>query len=356
MKVQAYILNISAIQTIEELREMTENELVHTVESAMHIGKDEAGSYTAPKWIMQGDIIFFYHAATAHQHNRRLRKEVSNGNFEDADKLNSYLDYCDNLYKKYGGKIYAVGVVADTAYYSDAEWEHPHFKTRIFAPITNVVYLEYPLPAKQFKEFLPIATQQAITPVLGNDFMKLKSLILRYNDVPYLQKRSSVSIPIKDIQKGTWIEAANENGRRFLLEAQFRKYYVDYLLSMLSDDNKIHQEVQCIKQGKSVGRIDNVILMNGEYCGIEVKLNLFFDFPTYIDQIKRYAEADVFRLDSGFECKCTGRIIVIDILGIYAYSVDDEDAVIEIMQLDNIRCTTDVRRLKNGVLKGETWK
>lgn len=180
MNVQAYILNISAIQSIEELRKMVNGGYAHTVEMPLMLGKQEIQEFTAPKWIMRGDIVFFYHAAMASTHNKRLQREVGNGNFEDSDKLNEYLDYCDKLYDKYGGRIYAVGVIADNpSYYSDSGWEHPHFKTRIFAPIENVVELDYPVSAKQFKDFLPIARQQGVTPVFGNVFMKLKSLICR---------------------------------------------------------------------------------------------------------------------------------------------------------------------------------
>lgn len=41
MNVQAYILNISAIKSIEELREMVDGEYVHTVEMPLLIGKQE---------------------------------------------------------------------------------------------------------------------------------------------------------------------------------------------------------------------------------------------------------------------------------------------------------------------------
>lgn len=133
MNVQAYILNISAIQTIEELKEMVDNGYIHTVESTFTKDTEKDWWWTAPKWIMRGDIVFFYHAISANSHNKRLRKEVTNGNFENKDKLLEYLDYCDDLYNKYGGKIYAVGRISDNpAYFSDSGWEHPHFKTRDF--------------------------------------------------------------------------------------------------------------------------------------------------------------------------------------------------------------------------------
>lgn len=352
MNVQAYILNISAIQSIEELREMLNGGYAHTVEMPLMLEKQEIQEFTAPKWIMRGDVVFFYHASTASTHNKRLRKEVRNGNFEDSDKLNEYLDYCDKLYDKYGGRIYAVGVIADNpSYYPDSGWEHPHFKTRIFAPITNVIELDYPVSSKQFKEFLPIARQQGVTPAFGNAFMKLKSLICRYNSVPYLEKCTTVSFPLKDVQKGTWIRFANENGRRYLNEAQFRKYYVDFLLMSISDDGKIYSEVECIKDGKSVGRVDNVILIDGAYMPVEVKLSTYFNESALIEQLERYVDSDNFS-DIGNDSEYTWEnlVMVIDILNIYMYDSDTKNTLAVVMPLDDIKSMADVRILRNMIV------
>lgn len=349
MNVQAYILNISAIKSIEELREMVDGEYVHTVEMPLLIGKQEINEFTAPKWIMRGDIVFFYHAATANSYNRQLRKEIQNGNFEDSEKLLEYLDYCDDLYKKYGGKIYAFGSISDTPFYSESGWEHPHFKTRIFAPVENVVKLDCPLSAKKFKDFLPIARQKAVTPVFGNSFMKLKSLILQNNDSDYLKKCETVAFPLKDVKKGTWIEFANQNGKKYLCEEQFRKYYVDFLLMSISDDGKIYSEVECIKDEKSVGRVDNVILINGVYMPVEVKLSARFDEAGLMEQLERYVSADYFDIDvdSDLFQISQGYVIFIDIFNICIYDNEIKNTLSIIMSLDNIRCMYDVRKLKN---------
>lgn len=352
MNVQAYILNISAIQSIDELREMVNGGYAHTVEMPLMIGNQEMQEFTAPKWIMRGDIVFFYHAATTKLHNKRLRREVRNGNFKDADKLNEYLDYCDKLYDKYGSRIYAVGVIGDNpAYYSDSGWEHPHFKTRIFAPITNVVELDYPISSKQFKEFLPIARQQGITPVFGNAFMELKSLICRYNSVPYLEKCTTVSFPLKDVQKGTWIRFANENGRKYLNEAQFRKYYVDFLLMSISDNGKICSEVECIKDERSVGRVDNVILLGGAYMPVEVKLSATFDGNSLMEQLGRYANSDDFeRVEDSSEYTWGSLVVVVDIFNIYMYDDDMKNTLNILISLDEIKSMADVRKLRNMIV------
>lgn len=351
MNVQAYILNISGIQTIDELREMVDNGYAHTADMVL---LDSQGDYTAPKWIMRGDIVFFYHAITANQHTRRLRKEIKNGDFENSKQLLEYLDYCDSLYEKYGGKIYAVGTVSDTAYYSESGWEHPHFKTRIFAPIENIIKLGCPLSSNQFKEFLPISRHGGITPVFGNDFMKLRSLILRYNDIGYLEKCTTVSFPLKDVQKGTWIRFANENGRKYLYEEQFRKYYVDFLLMSISDDGKIYSEVSCIRNGKQTGIVDNVILFGGAYASVEIKLSAMFDVNAVVDQLKKYVDVEEFKgVCKDKDLIWDDFVILIDIFHIYIYNKNEEKTLYEIMSLNDIKCMADIRKFKDMIFEDD---
>lgn len=353
MNAQAYILNISAIQSVEELREMIRKKYPHTVEMPLLDGYNEVGWYTAPSWIMDGDIVFFYHAVTAKEHNKRLRRQIRHSDFDDADELNKYLDYCDILYEKYGGRIYAVGKVAGSAFYSESEWEHPHFKSRIFAPISNVEKLEFPLSADIFKEFLPITRHSGITPVLGNDFMNLKSLLLRYNELPCLKECTSVSIPLREVKKGNWLKSANENGRRFLYEAQFRKYYVDYLLICLSDNGKYYSEVSCVKDGTISGRADNCIKFDGKYLFIEVKLHMFSKYDL-IEQAQQYCNVDSFHIGKDIISSdgiYQNQVLLIDEKRICIYDTKLNDCVSEIAELYSIKSMYDIRNLKKMIVE-----
>lgn len=349
MNVQAYILNISAIQSIDELREMTTNSYPHTVEMPLLDSYNDVGWYTAPAWIMDGDIVFFYHAITANEHNKRLRREIRHSDFDDAEELNKYLDYCDSLYEKYGGRIYAVGKVVGNAFQSESGWEHPHFKSRIFAPISNVEKLGFPVHADMFKKFLPITRHSGITPVLGNDFMNLKSLVSRYNELSYIKECVSTSVPLREVKKGNWLKSANENGRRYLYEAQFRKYYVDYFLICLSDGGKYYSEISCIKDGNISGRADNCIKFNGKYLFIEVKLHMFSRYEL-IEQVRQYCNTDSFHVGENIissECIYQNQVLLIDVERIRIYDTKLDDCVTEIAQLDTIKSMYDIRRLKN---------
>lgn len=352
-KVQSYILNISAIKSIEELKEMADNNLMHTVEHIL-IGEDPRWC-TAPKWISKGDIVFFYHAKTAKQDNTRLRRFIMKNpeEFKGSmkNKLLKYLDYCDEIYRKFGGKIFAVGKVKeDFVIYSKSDLEHPHFRSRIFAPIGDIKKLEYPVPSNQFEDFCPIRRQTGVTAVLGNDFMKIKRLVLSYNDVPYLNECKSMSIPVKDIKNGNWIMAANENGRKYLCEEQFRKYYVDYFLTNISDEN-ILSEVTCVKEGKASGRADNCIKIDGDYFFVEVKLNVFSE-KNIFSQLKQYCDTDSFRNGNKIinENICTNLVFVIDCNALYLFDSDDEENCLhEIIKLNEIKCPADMRKLRTDL-------
>lgn len=351
MNVQAYILNISAIQSIEELRERAENDYLHDIDAALNYGKKEVSYWTAPAWIISGDIIFFYHAATANTHNKRLRKEIRNWDFEDADRLNEYLDYCDELYDKYGGKIFAVGKIGCSPGYSEADFEHSHFKSRIFAPVVDIVPLQFPVSRKQFEDFIPITRQQSVTFVLGNDFMKLKSIILRYSEVPYLKQCTSVSVPLRDITNGNWLKSANENSRRYLYEAQFRKYYVDYMIMCLADDSKIYSEVSCVKDDRISGRSDNCILFCGKYLFVEIKRNMFTE-EDVISQIQQYCIVDSAKLSHKTIKSIDihqNHVLIIDEQRVCLYDSKKEDELTQISELDNIKSMSDVRKIKNDI-------
>lgn len=353
MNVQAYILNISAIQSIEELREMMSNSYPHTVEMPLLGSYNEVGWYTAPAWIMDGDIVFFYHAVTANEHNKRLRRKIKHSGFDDSEELNKYLDYCDDLYKKYGGRIYAVGKVVGNAFYSESEWEHSHFKSRIFAPISNVEKLDFLVHADMFKEFIPITRHSGVTPVLGNDFVKLKSVILRYNELSYIKECASVSIPLREVKKGNWLQSANANGRRYLYEAQFRKYYVDYFLICLSDDGKYHSEISCVKDKKISGRADDCIKFNGKYLFAEVKLHMFSKYDL-IEQAQKYCNTDSCHLGKDVistECIYQNQVLLIDAERICIYDAKFKDCVSEVAELDSIKSMYDIRKIKNKIAK-----
>lgn len=70
MNVQAFLDNISFPKSLEELEFFAEK---FDVEEILTVTKTE---WTAPKWAMQGDIVFFFHAKTGIQWIRKLETKL----------------------------------------------------------------------------------------------------------------------------------------------------------------------------------------------------------------------------------------------------------------------------------------
>lgn len=76
MNVQAFIDNISFPKNLEELEDFVDE---FDVEQVLRVDETE---WTAPKWAVEGDIVFFFHAKTAIQWITKLEtriKEERNG-------------------------------------------------------------------------------------------------------------------------------------------------------------------------------------------------------------------------------------------------------------------------------------
>lgn len=356
MNVQGYILSLSTPNTVEEYREKIKTGNYNDIDFIFRATGDYMVEYTAPMWALTGDIVFFYHTKTSIQVIKSVRRKI-NKEYQDADDYNeliAYNDQCAALYNQFGGTIYAVGEVSFPAQRSENEWQESHFRTQIFAGIENVTRLQYPIKLSEVEKVCQIARQRTITPVLGNAFMDLKRLVTQYTDIPCLKGKTALHTPIKDVAKGNWLEAANKTGRRYILEAQFRKYYADYLLLCLSDDNKIYSECACYKGGEFVGRVDNVIVMLGQYVPVEIKL--YFD-KSYFPQLQRYCELDEIKLNekqtvqkndiAQWGCMMIDNYAIADF-----YCEEDENALYLIEELDNIKSMADVRRIRKEIEEG----
>ena len=252
MNVQAFIDNISFPKNLEELEDFADE---FDVEQVLRVDETE---WTAPKWAVEGDIVFFFHAKTAIQwitkletrikEERKWRKESGwseiwskmfgdiLGNYEeislDDDIRWQALQRARELYKKYGGKIFAIGRISGRPYYDNQEYDDMyHWSSRVYAPIDRIYVLQQPIDISEFSDFLPISTRGAITPVVGSDFDRLKRIIASKNNTPqYLKESRAIPLPLKKINAKNWLEVTQHYRRLFTLEIQFRRFYVDYFL------------------------------------------------------------------------------------------------------------------------------
>lgn len=346
--VQAYIAVVSFPTSIEELRDLTDGNYYMDMELII-LGKDV--SYTAPKWAAKNDIIFFYHAKSAIVKIRSLKKKAVGQ--DDEDKLIEYLDLAEKIYDLYGGSIFCVARVGDNPEVEENEdREHLHWKGNIYAKVSDYKLLKNPVSKNDFEKYIKLAQQRTITPVLGEDFENLKKLILKNNDsISYLENSHAVPIPLKDISPSNWLSVSYNYRRRFYLEMQFRKFYVDYFLKSLGDRKKIYSECTCYKGGKRSGYADNFILINRKYMPVEIKLNIQTEKNLTV-QLEKYCQTDCVELDKNTEISkeqiYQDKVLAIDINGIYLYDHKSHD-MNRIENLDNIKCEYDIRKLRETI-------
>ena len=79
--------------------------------------------------------------------------------------------------------------------------------------------------------------------------MSLSEDIGRVNLIPeYVKSSIARPIPLRSINEENWIEIANDYRRCFILEKQFRKFYVDYLIREIGDQKRFFTECRCQRQ------------------------------------------------------------------------------------------------------------
>ena len=361
MNVQAFINNVSFPKSLKELEYYADWQF--DVETLM---REKTVEWTVPKWAVPGDIVLFFHAKTAIQQIRRLEtilKKDNDAGFVDRELLAEALQRARRLYNLYGGKIMAIGRVIAQPFYEphpfmseEEEMEQNiEFRTnrKIFAMVGDIQLLSCPVDIAEFSDFIFVSRQSAITPVVGSDFERLKEIIRARNPVPeYLLESRVIPLPLQKINGTNWLEVTREYRRRFPLEIQFRRFYVDYFLRVLGDQKKFFAECRCIREGKQTGFADNAIKLNGKWCFVEVKLNVQTEQHLQ-DQLKKYCEVECAALHEERILKQSElwqrTVLVLDTMHCYCYD-ERTDQLTQIETLDDIRTEAEIRNLRSRII------
>ena len=287
--------------------------------------------WTVPKWAKPGDICLFYFAKMADEKLRRVRKEfelrINEFDFPVLCGLDILLRRGWEYYDNYSGTILAVGKVAEMPYYYDQISELSQFKSPLFAKMQDITTLAEPLHISDFRDVVFITRGGTITPVFGREFDVIRDRITGNNKMPdFFTNCSTKPIPLRNINSNNWMKIAQEYRSSFILEQEFRGCYVDYMLQGISDDGIVCRECHTKKTVKGEvkkGFVDYVILFNGKYLPVEVKLNIKSE-GDIVTQCERYCH-----LDSLFITKDTAvprktvyndNVLIVDTVGLYLYS------------------------------------
>ena len=352
--VQAFIDNISVPQSLDELKYFIENHGWYNVEDIMY---DDKTSWTAPRWCKRGDVVFFMHAKSADAHLKRIRKEIR----EEEPLLDEYEAYVLNFWIKkglrlhhmYGGKIYAIAVVTGAPYFEEAPSDDVtlHWSSRIYANM-NVFQLDNPIDISEFRDFITVSRQSAITGVFGKEFDRLMKLITDKNNVPeYFKSCVAASVPLSKISENNYMQLTSEYRHDFFLESQFRSFYVDRFLRDFGDIQSFSKECACNK-GSAPSFVDNLVLLNKKYLPVEVKLCVSIE-PNLPGQLKKYMHTKWILTDKKKimpEQLYNDVVMVIDTDNIYLY-YDTDDVLEPIVSLDDIQSKEDIDKLRNIIIQ-----
>ena len=226
----------------------------------------------------------------------------------------------------------------------------------MYAPIDDIYLLENPIERAEFSDFITVSSASALTAVFGDEFTRLKEIILSKNSVPeYFRNGVAVPVPLSKINDENWLDVCNNYRHHFFMEIQFRTFYVDRFLKVLGDRKRFFEECPCYKKIKKPSYVDNVILLGGKYLPVECKLSL----PSEVDikgQVHKYCKLKRMVLDSktgkeaDLEKIYINQVLIIDTEKIYIFD-DDEYEVEELVSLDHICCEDDIVALRERLLQ-----
>ena len=206
--VQACIATVSFPATLEALYRMLDKHGSYETDmDSLLYENDEISEiwWTAAKWLVKGDILFFYHTKSALQRIKSLLKKVDKQHNPDIWNI---LKEAEEAAIMYGGTIFGYGIVQSLPENRSSEPELHHFKGRIFAPIDYIHIFEKPLNTANFTKFISIG-QSTITSLDKKSFDGIHQLLIAENDVPeYFRLAIFSEIGFHNISKNNWLQAS----------------------------------------------------------------------------------------------------------------------------------------------------
>lgn len=328
--VQSCITNINFPQSLDGVRGLVEKNRYRRdgatdLDALLEFDPSTSVMYwTAPKWIMQGDILFLYHAVMARKYVRHLLRLARKEHPVDAE-LVATLGHAADLAERYSGKLFGYAEVAGaTEHLSDDDDDLMHFRSRVYAPLGKVHIFQHPLSLDVLETTVKISRGGAITPVSAHEFDAVKALLARDNTLPESMARAcGGDLGFRAVNQSNWPEIACRSSVAFLHEAQLRAYLLDYFLAELKDSGTpLLQECRCFRDQQQTGFADYFIKVHGRWVPVEAKLNMLAE-QDILGQVSKYQHVQSFTPTKGvskgerFQTSDDALCLVADMSGVY---------------------------------------
>jgi hypothetical protein len=331
------------------------------------IADGEMDSWSAPSWLTEGDLIFFYlskralprilsalygavllalpeHKAVLDQYGpndprfqawvREAVAALRPGDNEFVDALARARD----LARDFEGAIFAGARVTQRPYVERSLTDQPdndgvpevrHWRGRVYAPIADLFTLAAPVPASVFTRHAPLSRTGGPTPLHGDAFSGVRDAVAATNRLPRYVREAYAAPGLRGVTRANWrarfVESAD--APRFVNEAQFRAYFADFALADLHDPGTpVLEECRCTPTG--AGPIaDYFVRVGGRWLPVETKLNVR-SVPALATQVARYLGVPTVKplcgTHAGRERRVDGAALalVLDVEGLYLMDAD----------------------------------
>lgn len=330
--VQSYICSVSFPETIQGVLNMVAGNRrtanwATDVDTILNFEPVDSLFWTAPKWITESDIIFFYQTKRAKQRVEKLLAEAKQTHPRKRNLI-KLLERASRIADSYAGKIFACASVAGEV--ERFPRHKKHFISPHFAPLKEVFVFDEPLPQNAFADYVKIG-RSTITALYKREFTGVKRLLAEGNELPdFLKKAVPGSNTFRNVNAKNWASIACSPDARFIHEAQLRAFLLDYFLDELKDKGtSVLEECECFRGSKNTGRADYFVKVFGKWIPVEAKLNISREGDA-LTQIAKYTNIDLFvakkgiRRNRAFKIAETPICLLIDRFGIYFVSSKNE--------------------------------
>lgn len=326
--VQSCITTVSFPETIDGVLNMVkENSFIANwstdLDVLLNSKRKESLFWTAPKWLTEGDIIFFYNTKRARLLTAGLLEEARE-NFRSKRKLVALLKRAKEAANLYAGNIFACASVSgDTKLF---EKQNKHFASRLFAPLKEVFIFEKPLHQELFAHYLKIG-RSTVTPLFKKEFNGIRKLLTQENQLPEFLRNAVLGDQVfRNINLNNWRSISCSHDTKFVHESQLRSYLIDFLLNELKDKGTpLLEECECFRGSKKTGRVDYFVKIFGQWIPVEAKLdiskerNLFSQTAKYLNINSFVPHKGTHRYEN-FEVSSVPLCLVFDQSGLYFIS------------------------------------
>lgn len=168
-----FINYVSFPKTAEELK----NKINEEDKTDIDLIVDGVFEWTVSPKAKEGDIVLFYHTASALNNLKKVEIEAK----KDAKiykLLEPHIEQSYQYFENFGKSIFAIGIVGyDPELDKDAFDYKTHFRERYFTDIKSPQVLKNPLKIEQFSKYLDVFKQSSREPIENESLIHILNLI-----------------------------------------------------------------------------------------------------------------------------------------------------------------------------------